>query len=75
MSSSILMQVFLRRGLLSSGERKVMRCLVNARELQLETLLVPVLMYGSETRIWKEKERSRIRAGIQIDNLRGWVGS
>ena len=27
-----------------------------------ETLLVPVLMYGSETRVWKEKERSRIRA-------------
>ena len=26
-----------------------------------ETLLVPVLMYGSETVIWKEKERSRIR--------------
>ena len=23
-----------------------------------ETLLVPVLMYGSETMIWKEKERS-----------------
>ena len=55
------------------------RFLVNARDLQLEcarifhkTLLVPVLMYGSETVLWKEKERSRIRV-VQIDNLRGWI--
>ena len=39
------------------------RSLVNARDLQFqcarilhETLLVPVLMYGSETMLWKEKE-------------------
>ena len=38
-----------------------------------ETLLVPVLMYCSETVLWKEKERSRIRA-VQMDDLRGWVG-
>ena len=31
------------------------------------------LMYGSETMIWKEKERSRIRA-VQIYNLRGFLG-
>ena len=38
--------------------------LVNARILQLEcasvlheSLLVPVLTYGSETRIWRKKER------------------
>ena len=44
----------------------VIRSLVNPRGLQLqsarvlhETLLV--LMYGSETMIWKEKERFRIR--------------
>ena len=35
-----------------------------------EALLVPVLMYGSETVLWKEKERSRIR-DVQMDNLRG----
>ena len=35
-----------------------------------ETLLASVLMYGSETILWKEKERSRIRA-VQMDNLRG----
>ena len=35
-----------------------------------ETLLVPVLIYGSETMLWKEKERSIIRA-VQIDNLIG----
>ena len=30
-------------------------------------------MYGSETKLWKEKKRSRIRA-VQIDNLRGLLG-
>ena len=34
-----------------------------------EILLVPFLMYGSETMIWREKERSRVRA-VQMDNLR-----
>ena len=37
------------------------------------TLLVPVLIYGSETMIWNEKERSRIKS-VQIDNLRGLLG-
>ena len=32
-----------------------------------------VLMYDSETIIWKEKERSRIKA-IQMDNLNGLLG-
>ena len=31
-----------------------------------------VLMYGSETMIWK-KDRSRVRA-VQMDNLRGLLG-
>ena len=31
-------------------------------------------MYGSEAIIWKEKERSRIRA-IQMENLRGLLGT
>ena len=55
------------------------RYLVNARDLQLEcarvlheTLLLPVLMYGSET-VMKEKERSKVRT-IQMDNLRGLLG-
>ena len=34
-----------------------------------ETLLVPVLLYGSEAMLGKEKKRSRIRA-VQMDNLR-----
>ena len=45
------------------------RSLVTARDLQLvcarvlhEILLMPVLLYGSETMIWKKKERSGIRA-------------
>ena len=38
-----------------------------------ETLLVPVLMYVSETMIWKQKKSFRIRA-VQMDNLRGLLG-
>ena len=37
-----------------------------------EILLVPVLMYGSETMLWK-KERSRIR-DVQLENLKGLLG-
>ena len=65
-----------------ASKRKVLgavRSLVNAKDLQLdcvrvlhETLLVHVLVYGSETMFCKE-ERSRIRA-VQTDNLRGLLG-
>ena len=34
---------------------------------------MPVLMYGSETKLWREKERSRMRA-VQMDNLRRLLG-
>ena len=59
--------------LVASGRMvaRTIRSPVNARRLQLEcarvsheSLLVPVLTYGSE------KERSRTRA-VQMDNLRG----
>ena len=56
------------------------RSIVNARDLQIEcarvlheTLLVPVLIYGNETMLWKEKQRSRITA-VQMDSLRGLLG-
>ena len=56
------------------------RSLFSDRDLQLEnarvlheTLLVHVLMYCSETMLWKENKRSRIRT-VQIDNLRGLLG-
>ena len=56
------------------------KSLVNARDFQLEcatvlheTLLVPVLMNGSETMSSKEKERSRIRA-LQMNIFRGLLG-
>ena len=54
-----------------SGRRVTgaVRSIVNARDLQLkcarvfyETLLVPVVMYGRETMLWKERERFRMRA-------------
>ena len=65
-----------------SGRRVAcaIRSLVNARSLQFEcarflheTLLVPVLIYDSEAMIWREKERSRIRA-TQMESLRGFLG-
>ena len=34
------------------------------------SVLVPALMYDSETMLWKEKERSRIR-DVQINNFIG----
>ena len=66
----------------ASGKRvaSAISSLVNARGLWLECarvlyegFLMPVLLYGSETMIWKEKERSRIRA-VQMDSLRGLLG-
>ena len=62
----------------TSGSRVAgaIRSLVNDRCLQLEfsrvlheTLLVPIMMYGSESMIWKEKKSSRIRA-VRMNNLR-----
>ena len=54
----------------------VNRSLVNGRGLQLECarvlhkiLLVPFLMYGSETMIWKKEEGYRVRA-VQTDKIR-----
>ena len=48
------------------------RSLVNAKSLQLEcrmglreALLIPALLYSSERVLWKEKERSRVRADGQ----------
>ena len=56
------------------------RSLVNAKDLQVqcarvlhETWLVPVVMFGSETMLWQEKKRSRIR-DMQMDNLRVFLG-
>ena len=55
----------------ASGRRVAgaIRSLVNDRNLHLEcakilheSLLVPVLTYGTETLVWREKERSWIRA-------------
>ena len=61
-----------------SGRRvaDAIRSLVNARDLQLEyvrVLHVPFLMYGSDKMLWKEKERSRIRA-VQMDKLKCLLG-
>ena len=65
----------------AKGSRKVVsgrrvagaiRSLIKARNLH-KTLLVPILTYGSETMLWKEKERSRDRV-VQMDNVRGLLG-
>ena len=59
------------------GIAGVLRSLISAKGLQLEcarvvhkSLLVPVLMYGSEALIWNKKEKSRIGV-VQMDNLKG----
>ena len=66
----------------ASGSRVpgAIRSLINARGLKLEcarvlheALLVNVFMYGNEIMLWKQKERSRIRA-VQMDNLRCLLG-
>ena len=73
----------------AEGSRKVasgrriagaIRFVINARSLKLEcvrilyeSLLVPILTYGRETKIWREKEKYRIRA-VQMDNLKGLLG-
>ena len=56
------------------------RSLVNTRVLQLECarglheeLLVPVLLYGCASMIWRETERSGFRA-VQMNSLRGLLG-
>ena len=65
-----------------SGRRFIgdIRSQVNVKDLQLEcarvlheTLLAPVLMYGGEKMLWKEKVRSRIR-DLQMESLRGLLG-
>ena len=65
-----------------SGRRVAgtIRSLVDARDLQLEfakvlheTLFVHVLTYGSETMLWREKERSSVRA-VQMEKPQGIAG-
>ena len=53
----------------ASGKRVAVAIssLVNAIDLQLK---LARLMYDSENMLWKEKERSRVRA-VQMDNLKG----
>ena len=38
-----------------------------------KTLLIPVLLYGSEKKIWRKKEKYRVNA-VQRDNPRGMLG-
>jgi hypothetical protein len=56
------------------------KSLVNAKSLSLEctrvlheSMLLPVLMYGSEAMVWNPKYRSKVQA-VQMDNLRGILG-
>ena len=67
---------------MGSGRRVAgtIRSVFNTRSLQFdcarvlhESLLVPGRAYGRETIVWREKERSRIRA-VKMDNLRSLLG-
>ena len=53
----------------SSANRSLKGLQLECARILRETLLVPVLMYGSETMIWKEEERSRIGA-VEMDKIR-----
>ena len=52
---------------------EAIKSLVNAKDLQLEALLIPVLLYGSEAMVWRKEESSRTKA-VQMDSLRGPLG-
>ena len=56
------------------------KSLVNVKGLSLECarvlhegMLLPVLLYGSETMVWNKKYRSKVQC-VQMDNLRGMLG-
>ena len=66
----------------ASGRRVggTIRSLVNTKGLKLdcakvlrESLLMPFFIYSSETMIWRENERSRIR-NLKMEDLRGLLG-
>ena len=40
---------------------------------KVAALFIPFLLYASETMIWREKKKSRIRA-VQMDSFRGLLG-
>ena len=55
------------------------RSLMNVRNLQTEyaialheALIMPVLLYGGKTMVWRKKERSRNRT-LLMDNLKTFV--
>src|SRR5678815_2512779 len=56
------------------------KSLVNVKGLSLECarvlhegMLLPVLLYSSETMVWNKKYRSKVQC-VQMDNLRGILG-
>src|SRR5678815_5559529 len=56
------------------------KSLVDVRRLSLEcarvlheSMLLPVLMYSSETMVWNKRYRSKVQC-VQMDNLRGVLG-
>ena len=38
-----------------------------------DALLMPILLYGSQTNVWRENEKYRIRT-VQMNTLRGLLG-
>src|SRR5678816_433561 len=56
------------------------KSLVNVKGLSLECarvshegMMLPVLLYSSETMVWNKKYRSKVQC-VQMDNLRGVLG-
>src|SRR5678815_6092578 len=57
------------------------KSLVNVKGLSLksarvlhEGMLLPVLIYSSETMVWNKRYRSKVQC-VQMDNLRGMLGA
>ena len=48
-------------------------CSLSVLESCMRHCLCPIFIYGSETILWKEKERSR-NTGVQMEKLRGLLG-
>ena len=56
-----------------SGAIRSLVLQVDCARILHETLLMPFFMYGSNTMMWREKERSMIMV-VQMENLRGLLG-
>ena len=58
---------------MASGRRVLIGLQLQCAKALQNSLLVPIPIHFSETMIWKDNKKSRIRA-VQVDNLRDLLG-